>query len=59
MSRDGEFRRPSPDEFLRRIEAEKRLERKGKLKVFLGYASGSTMTSMPSCFAGAADIGGQ
>lgn len=37
---DEEHRRPSPEEFLRRIEAEERQASRGKLKVFLGYASG-------------------
>ncbi len=32
-------RRPNPDELLRRIQAEERRERRGRLKVFLGYAS--------------------
>jgi two-component system sensor histidine kinase KdpD len=40
VTRDGEHRRPSPEEFLRRIEAERRAESRGTLKVFLGYASG-------------------
>lgn len=31
--------RPNPDELLRRIEEEERRERRGRLKVFLGYAS--------------------
>jgi two-component system sensor histidine kinase KdpD len=35
-----EDRRPAPEEFLRRIQAEERLQSRGKLKVFLGYASG-------------------
>jgi len=35
-----EDRRPSPEEFLRRIQAEERLQSRGRLKVFLGYASG-------------------
>src|SRR5512140_3036860 len=39
-SADGGDRRPSPEEFLRRIELEERLQSRGKLKVFLGYASG-------------------
>jgi len=33
-------RRPSPEEFLKRIQAEERLQSRGRLKVFLGYASG-------------------
>jgi len=32
--------RPSPEELLRRVEAEERHQRTGRLKVFLGYASG-------------------
>jgi two-component system sensor histidine kinase KdpD len=36
----GDDRRPSPEEFLRRIQMEERLQSRGKLKVFLGYASG-------------------
>ena len=32
--------RPDPDELLRRLEAEREQEHHGKLKVFLGYASG-------------------
>lgn len=32
-------RRPSPDELLRRVQAEERRARRGKLKLFLGYAS--------------------
>ena len=39
-SADGDDRRPSPEEFLRRIELEERLQSRGRLKVFLGYASG-------------------
>src|SRR5512140_2855766 len=39
-SADGGDRRPSPEEFLRRIELEERLQSRGRLKVFLGYASG-------------------
>ena len=35
----GIDRRPSPDELLRRVQAEERRERRGRLKVFLGYAS--------------------
>src|SRR5437868_8894613 len=31
-------RRISPDELLRRVQAEERRERRGRLKVFLGYA---------------------
>lgn len=32
-------KRPSPEELLRRVQAEERRARRGKLKVFLGYAS--------------------
>lgn len=32
-------RRPNPDELLRRLQAEEQRERRGRLKVFLGYAS--------------------
>jgi two-component system sensor histidine kinase KdpD len=32
--------RPNPDELLRKVMAEEARERRGKLKVFLGYASG-------------------
>jgi two-component system sensor histidine kinase KdpD len=38
--RESERRRPSPEQLLRKVEAEARLEQIGKLKVFLGYASG-------------------
>ena len=31
--------RPSPEELLRRVEAEERQARRGRLKIFLGYAS--------------------
>jgi two-component system sensor histidine kinase KdpD len=31
-------RRPDPEELLRRVQAEERRERRGRLKVFLGYA---------------------
>lgn len=37
---DFDRRRPSPDELLRRVEAEEDFARRGRLKVFLGYASG-------------------
>lgn len=33
-------RRPSPEKFLRQAEMEERHARRGKLKIFLGYASG-------------------
>lgn len=32
-------RRPSPEELLRRVQADERRQRRGRLKVFLGYAS--------------------
>jgi two-component system sensor histidine kinase KdpD len=32
--------RPSPDQLLKQVEAEEQFQRRGKLKVFLGYASG-------------------
>lgn len=32
--------RPSPEQLLKQVEAEERFQRRGKLKVFLGYASG-------------------
>ncbi len=32
-------RRPDPEELLRRVQADERRERRGRLKVFLGYAS--------------------
>jgi len=35
----GIDRRPSPEELLRRVQAEERRARRGRLKVFLGYAS--------------------
>jgi two-component system, OmpR family, sensor histidine kinase KdpD len=35
-----EKRKPSPDELLRRVEADEVYQRRGRLKVFLGYASG-------------------
>ena len=37
---DSDYRRPTPEEFLKRLQAEERYEARGKLKVFLGYASG-------------------
>ena len=33
-------RRPTPDELLKSVEAQERSEKRGKLKIFLGYASG-------------------
>jgi len=35
-----DFCRPNPDELLRQIEAEEAQARRGRLKIFLGYASG-------------------
>lgn len=35
-----ERKRPSPEQLLKQAEAEERHQRRGKLKVFLGYASG-------------------
>lgn len=35
-----ERRKPSPEELLRLAEAEERQERRGRLKIFLGYAAG-------------------
>jgi two-component system sensor histidine kinase KdpD len=32
--------RPSPEELLRRVQAEEEYDRRGRLKIFLGYASG-------------------
>ena len=37
---DFPYRRPSPEELLRQVEAEESYRKRGKLKVFLGYASG-------------------
>src|SRR5690242_15666350 len=37
---ETERRRPSPEELLEQVEAAERHERRGKLKIFLGYASG-------------------
>ncbi len=37
---EAEHQRPSPEEVLRRIALEERQQSRGKLKVFLGYASG-------------------
>ncbi|MBI2687581.1 MAG: hypothetical protein HYX27_14820 [Acidobacteria bacterium] len=34
------MKRPSPEELLRRVQAEERAHKRGKLKVFLGYAPG-------------------
>jgi two-component system, OmpR family, sensor histidine kinase KdpD len=38
--RNAEHRRRSPEQILKQVEAEERLEARGKLKIFLGYASG-------------------
>ena len=35
-----EDRRPNPDQLLAAVEAQERSERRGKLKIFLGYAGG-------------------
>jgi two-component system sensor histidine kinase KdpD len=40
-AKETEDRRPSPEEFLRRLAAEERQQTRGRLKVFLGYASGA------------------
>jgi two-component system, OmpR family, sensor histidine kinase KdpD len=37
---ESERRKPSPEELLRRVEAETDFAKRGRLKVFLGYASG-------------------
>jgi len=37
---DTSNRRPTPEELLQRVEAEEHYTRRGRLKVFLGYASG-------------------
>src|SRR5580700_10179770 len=34
------IRRRTPDELLQRVQAEEEYERRGRLKIFLGYASG-------------------
>ncbi|MBZ5544820.1 MAG: hypothetical protein LAO07_14255 [Acidobacteriia bacterium] len=36
----GQFTRPDPDRLLRQVEAEEEHQRRGRLKVFLGYAGG-------------------
>ena len=38
--KDDSYQRPSPEQLLAQIEQEERRERRGRLKVFLGYASG-------------------
>ena len=38
--KDDSFQRPSPEQLLAQIEQEERRQRRGRLKVFLGYASG-------------------
>src|SRR3981081_3130069 len=35
-----ETRKATPDELLKQVEAEERREKRGRLKIFLGYASG-------------------
>ena len=41
ISRNGhDVGRPNPDELLRKVQAEERAKYRGRLKVFLGYASG-------------------
>lgn len=40
MTQPPDVRRPTPEELLRRVEAEESSQRRGRLKVFLGYASG-------------------
>ena len=37
---EATYRRPTPDELLQQVEADERRERRGRLKIFLGYASG-------------------
>lgn len=37
---ESERRKPSPEELLHRVEAEASHERRGRLKIFLGYAAG-------------------
>ncbi|MFN0169457.1 MAG: hypothetical protein ACKV22_23805 [Bryobacteraceae bacterium] len=37
---DKQYRRPSPEQLLEQVEADERSRVRGKLKVFLGYASG-------------------
>ncbi len=36
----SKYRRPTPEQLLKTVEAEERLAKRGKLKIFLGYASG-------------------
>src|SRR5579872_6218257 len=38
--KEDSYQRPSPEQLLAQIEQEERRERRGRLKVFLGYASG-------------------
>jgi two-component system sensor histidine kinase KdpD len=41
MARNGhDIGRPNPDDLLRKVQAEERAKYRGRLKVFLGYASG-------------------
>ena len=37
---DPDYRRPNPEQLLEQAEAEERSHKRGKLKIFLGYASG-------------------
>jgi len=37
---DHELQRPNPDELLSRVQADERMQTRGKLKIFLGYAAG-------------------
>lgn len=37
---DSDYRRPNPEQLLEQAEAEERSHKRGKLKIFLGYASG-------------------
>jgi two-component system sensor histidine kinase KdpD len=36
----SDYRRPNPDELLARVNADEQLEKRGKLKIFLGYVAG-------------------
>ncbi|MGH9630850.1 MAG: universal stress protein [Bryobacteraceae bacterium] len=40
MPRSADSRRPSPEELLRQVQVEDRSQKRGTLKIFLGYASG-------------------
>ena len=37
---DSKFSRPDPDELLKHVQADEQARRRGKLKIFLGYAAG-------------------